>query len=499
MALLRVALLVLLAGCGQARKPSPDTPFFPELPELRGSSLDIDHFRSGESDLEALIDQGIPGVADVSDVFRVRSTGRIVVGGAPEARPILAAALDHVAASARRAWHDQAAAFAADVDAGPTSEGILAERTRSLLVPTLRDSDPGFRNAAPILNEIVAGMTRVIETRSDVPVTRVRTHGGPWLQDFLTAFDDGTLGIPPHLDEASFRRAANAVPDQAADFIIGGKALTMGRVIETPLRDLRDQGRRFRQLRALVEGGNVVFAHAADGGVRAILGSHTVRLTRSVYQLDDAGAIAMLAEDFGLDPRDVVVISQPDYHIDLYLRAAGPGQIFLADLAHGLDLLQRLALDPASPQRDALEALRQRAARSGAHPVGANLARALRSARASLEAAGFDVIAYPSVYYSYFNTGEYENVDGAFVATSAAHLYVHVNTMNGRYVTDSDGRVMSFVLSSGYDAFDRSIEAFELEHGVDEVYFLGRRLAAPRFWGNQILLSAAGVGCLTNL
>jgi hypothetical protein len=71
--------------------------------------------------------------------------------------------------------------------------------------------------------------------------------------------------------------------------------------------------------------------------------------------------------------------------------------------------------------------------------------------------------------------------------------------MNGRYVTDSDGRVMSFVLSSGYDAFDRSIEAFELEHGVDEVYFLGRRLAAPRFWGNQILLSAAGVGCLTNL
>jgi hypothetical protein len=58
--------------------------------------------------------------------------------------------------------------------------------------------------------------------------------------------------------------------------------------------------------------------------------------------------------------------------------------------------------------------------------------------------------------------------------------------------------VLDFVLATGYDALDRHLEAFERRHGADEVYFLGRRLAAPKFWGNQILIAAAGIGCLTN-
>ncbi len=490
-----VSLLAGLVGCGESRKPAASRPFFPNLPALRATPLAIERLEADDTGLELLIDQGIRGVADVSDIFRETSTGRIVVGGDRVARPILESRLKQLPASARKAWEEHAAAFRTGNGTAPTSEGILSKRTPSILVPTIPKTDPIRRSVVPVLS----AMTNVIETRSDVPVTKVQTEGGPWLQDFLTAFDDGSFGIPPHLDRADFQRAVSAVHERAADFMIGGKALTMGKVISTPLRDLRSQGRRFRQLRAFIEGGNVVFATGAGGRVRAIVGSHTLRLTQSVYGLDDDATVALIAEDFLLEPGDIVVVPQPDYHIDLYLRAAGPGKIFLADLQQGLAMLERLILASATSQRDALEALRQRAARSRAHAVGQTLSRKLEDTKAQLEAAGFEVIAYPSIYYSYFNTAEYENVDGRFAVTPDARLYVHVNTMNGRYVTGSDGRVMSFVLSSGYDAIDRSIETFENNHGVDEVYFLGQRLAAPKFWGNQVLLSAAGVGCLTNL
>ena len=124
------------------------------------------------------------------------------------------------------------------------------------------------------------------------------------------------------------------------------------------------------------------------------------------------------------------------------------------------------------------------------------------AAKPALEAAldgGFEVIDYPSVYYSYFTTGEHAKAGQSHNVTKDARSFVHINTLNSRYVTASDGRVVNFLLSSGYDAIDSYIEGVEKGQGVDEVYFLGHRLAAPKFWGNQVLLSAGGIGCLTNL
>jgi hypothetical protein len=446
-------------------------------------------------DHRLFLDQGIRGVADVSDVFHDEREDRVVVGGSAGIRPLLEARLAEVPPEPRRAWQAHADTFVTGGDAAPVSEGILATRTPDVLVPRIPEHDPIRRSAAPVLS----AMTNVIETRTDVPVVRVDTRGGPWLQDFLTAFDDGTLGIPPHFDAVALQRAFSAVHERARDFMIGGKALTMGDVIETPLRDLRNQGRRFRQLRSFVEGGNVVFAAAGDGRVRAIVGRNTVDLTSSVYGLETDEAVALIADDLRVGADDVVVVPQPDYHIDLYLRAGRPGEIFVADPDAGLAMLDQLLLDPATRERDALSALRQRVARGHAHALGRTLAAKLAAVGTRLEAAGFRVTAYPSIYLSYFNTAEYRRENGRFVADPDARLYVHVNTLNGRYVTGSDGRVMSFVLSTGFDAIDRHIEAFETGHGVDEVYFLGQRLAAPKFWGNQVLLSAAGVGCLTNL
>jgi hypothetical protein len=173
--------------------------------------------------------------------------------------------------------------------------------------------------------------------------------------------------------------------------------------------------------------------------------------------------------------------------------------VFVASREAGAQMLEAVLLGARGEERAALEAARRRLQRANASPLGEALGRRLAAVRAGLAEAGFRVIDYPSLYYSYFATGEYEKRGSEYTPAADSALYLHVNTMNNRYVTTADGRVLSFVLASGYPAIDRSIEEFERRHGASEVYFLGERLAGPRFHGNPVLLSAAGVGCLTNL
>jgi hypothetical protein len=396
----------------------------------------------------------------------------------------------------RRVWERYREFFALAAGSAPIAEGILSEPTPVLKVPLLAKNDPDAR----MLGELLTTLTTLVEARSGVLVDRVRTRGGTWIQDYFVPFGDGVLGVPPHLEFAAYHAVVRAIHARVRDFTLGGRAFTMQRPIDEPLRDLAARGSRFQPLRAFVEGGNAIFATGSDGRVRVIVGRNTLLFTAHAYGLSESAARQLIADDFHLPVDHVIAIPQPDYHIDLYLRPGAAGTVFVASQAAGEQMLERLLIGRAAAGggRAALEALRERVHRVNASPLGRELAGTLEQIRGLLRGAGFEVIDYPSLYYSYILTGEYVRSGGKWTLAEDARSYVHINTLNNRYVTASDGRVLDFVLATGYDALDRHLEAFERRHGADEVYFLGRRLAAPKFWGNQILIAAAGIGCLTN-
>lgn len=486
------ACLAALSGCGPGA--GNDLAFFPRSEALADSALGVTRFDAAQHGaLRVRVDQGIRGAADVSDIYLRAPGDAILAGTAPEVLPALEAALGAVAAGPRALWDAHRRGYVSGGGARPRSEGIQTAATASVIVPIIPESQD------PVLAPVVDGLAALLEARSSGTLVRIQAPGGAWLQDILVAFDDDTLGVPPHLDLASFQHTVDAVHEHARDFMIGGKAFTLGARTEAPLRALRDRGYRFRQLRAFVEGGNVIFTEAASGEPRVLVGTNTVRMTATFYEIPPQEAVGLLAEDFGLAPEQVVVVPQPDYHLDLYLRAGLPGEVLVASREAGARMLEALLLEAPASERAALEAVRRRVHRANASPVGEALGQRLAAVRDALREAGFRVIDYPSLYYSYFTTGEYVSRGAEYTAAPDAALYLHVNTLNNRYVTTQDGRVLSFVLASGYPAIDRYLADFERHHGVDEVYFLGERLAGPRFQGNPVLLSAAGVGCLTNL
>jgi hypothetical protein len=490
-----VAALAGAASCGDRAQPLDS--FFPESPNLAASPLATEHY-NGDAALpfELLLDQGIREVADASDIYVVRTT-RYPLTGLDAG--VLASLDERVAALARgdrRVWERHRGLFATASGSAPIAEGILPERTPALKVPWLAKGDPD----AIVLGDLLTTLTTLVETRSDVPVDRVHTRRGTWIQDYFIPFGEGVLGVPPHLEPAAYHAAIRSIQARARDFTLGGTSFTMQRPIDETLRDLAARGSRFQPLRAFVEGGNAIFATGGDGRLRAIVGRHTLLLTAHIYGLGERAARQLIADDFHLPVDHVIVIPQPDYHIDLYLRAGAAGAVFVASQAAGKQLLEQLLIGgPAeSGERAALEALRERVHRVAASPVGRELGRNLEAIRGLLRVAGFEVIDYPSFYYSYIQTGEYVRSGGGWAMAEDARSYVHINTLNNRYVTTSDGRVLDFVLATGYAALDRRFEVLERRHGAHEVYFLGQRQAAPRFWGNRILVAAAGIGCLTN-
>jgi len=499
-----LAVLCAFTGCGPSSNrvdtggPDRVTRFFQPHPALAGSPLGVERFNAGGAEgLSLLIDQGIRGSADVSDVYLDESTRGIEVGVAKRVRPVLEAQLEGISGDGRSFWQHHQELFDAGSDAAPISEGILGEPTPSVKIPAMSGDGSGAR----ALRSLAATMATLIEYESDVPITRVETPGSQWIQDFYVPFSGGLLGVPPHLDQESFHASLQAKHE---GYQLGGWAFQLSDPVGASLWDLTEQGFRIKPLRSFLEGGNAIVAEAADGTLRVIVGRNSVRITARVYAIEEEEARALIAKDFNLRVSDVLVVPQSDFHIDLYLRAALPGRVFVASQAEGERLVEALTHPPLSPRLPASElghlaALRDRVTRVNAGPFGRALAAQLEETRRILVEGGLEVVDYPSFYYSYFNTGEYRRTSRGLEAKPGAQSYVHINTLNNRYVTTPEGRVLSFTLSTGYPAIDESLGAFEKRHGVDEVYFLGRKVAGPRFWGSQLLRTAGGVGCLTTL
>lgn len=83
-----------------------------------------------------------------------------------------------------------------------------------------------------------------------------------------------------------------------------------------------------------VEGGNILNGHRPDGSAYALVGRDSLAITAKLLPAGagESQAIAQVAADYGLKPENIIPLEQPgDFHLDMAMTLAGPGQVLLND------------------------------------------------------------------------------------------------------------------------------------------------------------------------
>lgn len=87
-----------------------------------------------------------------------------------------------------------------------------------------------------------------------------------------------------------------------------------------------------------LEGGNTLVGRRADGTGYAVVGADSLAVSRAALEKDlgrkvaDDELRALIAQDYGVAPKDLVVVEQPkDFHLDMHLMLLADGQVVVND------------------------------------------------------------------------------------------------------------------------------------------------------------------------
>lgn len=226
-----------------------------------------------------------------------------------------------------------------------------------------------------------------------------------------------------------------------------------------------------------VEGGNMLPGQRADGSPFALVGKDSLAVTGRLLPkgADEAAARAQVAKDYGLQPEQVVAVEQPgDFHIDMAMSLAGPGQVMLNDSRKVLDLQKGwlnqhyanswLHKDELPGE---LEAVQKRAERQAVYED---------VAEKELRAAGLEVF----------------RVAGCFPKTGANP---EMNFLNLRQGTNEQGEIFAIALGGEERAEKAFAETLlgEIPSGYHRIHFLDRKLTA------ETLKFKGGIKCRTKI
>ena len=212
-----------------------------------------------------------------------------------------------------------------------------------------------------------------------------------------------------------------------------------------------------------VEGGNFMPGRLQDGTPFALVGKDSVAVTAGVLHKggrkghSNSDAVKQIARDYGLKPAQVIPVEQPgEFHIDMAMALAGPGQVLLNDSRAVADL-QKQWINEAYEgkwiqwgKRSQLQEVERRAE---------HLALYENMVESDLKKAGLQVFRVP----------------GCFPASKGN---AEMNFFNLRQGKNAEGE--SFAVAMGGD--ERAEKAFahtllsEIPAGYQRIHFLDREL-----------------------
>lgn len=169
----------------------------------------------------------------------------------------------------------------------------------------------------------------------------------------------------------------------------------------------------------------------------------------------------LLAKDLDLPKDRVVVVTQPEFHIDMHMRPLAPGEVLIQHPARCIELLDEALLDPGAK---AWEKSELRAMRANAVAELEELGPVYDQIVSEVQAAGLIPVLAPGVFA---NQNRQANFLNAVPGTTAAdETYFLTN-------------------ASSLKPLERAFERFMKDLGVDRVEFLGGA------WGGRYSLSAS--------
>lgn len=186
----------------------------------------------------------------------------------------------------------------------------------------------------------------------------------------------------------------------------------------------------YRMAVSYVEGGNFMPGRRADGTPFALIGKDSLAITSEVlrragrrgHSMGDA--VKQVASDYGLSRDQVVPVEQPgEFHIDMAMALAGPGQVILNDARAVADIQKQWVEEEYEGRwfqwgkRSALDAIERRAEK---------LAEVEAMVEKDLRKAGLEVYRIPGCFpataanpeMNFFNLRQGRNASGQAFAVA---------------------------------------------------------------------------------
>lgn len=292
-----------------------------------------------------------------------------------------------------------------------------------------------------------------------------------WVEDYSNFRSDGKVAIS--FDDG---RVKGVISESRRSMNVKGRPLLQGAVAENKLASDYEQLMHPGDIvkgRTYLEGGNVLTTYTKDGKPAAIIGEESLMVTKAAIttkdnqNVSDRDVIELMAQDLGVEPENITIIPQFDFHIDMSYRPLKNGQIAVPDFETAISILETTKLDGVNDkvQELLLDKLRNAAEQT----------KEIREdAKSKLEQSGYSIVNIPcfSVLYDRMTS---QNPNKA-------------NYMNAVCGTAPDGSTYYITNKSDYPAIDDIIVKYFKEAGIEDVFFVST---------NTYLHKEGGIDCLT--
>ena len=282
-----------------------------------------------------------------------------------------------------------------------------------------------------------------------------------WIRDDFLAMSNGVLLAP-----SSDSHVEGALKDLAAYRDPPGHvyATGQGRVagdheIAAFKSHARENGLVIRDSRVYLEGGNVMVVPKADGSKGVLIGMSSLLV--STFLLNREGAFApgtsfpdklkatqrVIAQDLGVDPRQVTYLDQLEFHLDMFLTPGANGQVFIEDPHDSNATVNALIRDPGLSKLQRHELKDKLYSNTALSTLRAELKPTIDE----LRGAGYQVVGVPGEY----NPKPVEDTD----------------FMNGIVATGADGKPYDIVGQSPTTPLNEAFRKAMAHYGI-KVFFV---------------------------